>query len=97
MSYESEMNLAPHETAARLREFANQLESGTLQYGGKAFQVPEQLMMKLELEEQRAGEATSFELEFELYWPVIWKAPRPEHEPADTDDDDYIQIIEDEP
>ncbi|GAB4526546.1 MAG: hypothetical protein OHK0046_43460 [Anaerolineae bacterium] len=70
MRYETTQGAA--KIAERLRKMADELETGTLTVVDQPVSIPEQLHLKIELEEEHEGEIgeANFEIEIELVWPV---------------------------
>jgi amphi-Trp domain-containing protein len=89
--FEYASRLAPAAAAARLREIADQLERGALELAGDSITAPDAVALKIELEEIRDGEQTSFELEVEVRWPLPWKSEKEtdaDRAPEDTEERD---------
>lgn len=70
--FHSEGKQATTEVASRLRTIADKLEQGSMMLGDQQVTVPENVVLKIELEEQHDGDIApiNFEIEVEIMWPV---------------------------
>ena len=64
------------QVADRLRAMADKLEQGSLMLGETQVTIPENVVLKVELEEEHNGDIApvNFEIEVEIMWPVRMQA-----------------------
>ncbi|MGI8669048.1 MAG: amphi-Trp domain-containing protein [Aridibacter sp.] len=68
-----EKDQAPEKVADRLREIADMIEKGSVELEGQNFEIPENVFVKVELEEEHNGDIApiNFEIEVEIVFPVV--------------------------